>query len=145
MALLPQSLCLSLVLPPGIVGDVTSLRFLTGKAAKQAPELRGKDVAIPELSRDQALKFDPPDYPGGAQQKHLEGVCAMHVVVSADGQPRKIEITQSTGTPDLDDACLNIIRTARFIPAERDGQPVAAATDIWLAWRLNAKGPSQPK
>jgi TonB family protein len=110
--------------------------FLTGLPAKQSPELRGKGVAIPELARDQVLNFDPPYYPETALQQHKEGVCVMHIVVAADGQPRKIEITEPTGTPDLDSACVSTIRAAKFIPAQRDGKSVAAATDVWLAWRL---------
>jgi TonB family protein len=115
---------------------VLPIVWTTGMPAKQSSESRGKNVVIPELSRDQTLNLDPPYYPESAKQQHKEGVCAMHIVVSAEGQLRKIELTETAGTPDLDSACLNAIRAAKFIPAQRDGQSVAAATDVWLAWRL---------
>jgi TonB family protein len=60
----------------------------------------------------------------------------MHIVISAEGETRQIKLTRSTDSPELDSACVDVMRAARFMPAQRDGQNVAAATEVWLAWRL---------
>jgi hypothetical protein len=36
----------------------------------------------------------------------------------------------------VDAAWRDAIYAAVFVPAKRDGIPVAAASEVWLAWRL---------
>jgi TonB family protein len=123
----------------GEVGErwnILPIKWMMGRPARPSSESSGRDVAIPELARDQTLKLEPPYYPEAAMQQRKEGVCTVHLVVSAQGEIRKATLTQSTAFLELDNACLDVIHAARFIPARRDGQSVAAATDVWLRWRL---------
>lgn len=113
--------------------EVLPFRWLATSAHKYSSP---REVAVPNLARDQTLNVDPPYYPISARQQRKEGVCAMHIVVAADGEIRNIKITLSTDIPELDSACLDAMHAARFVPAQRDGQNVAAGTDVWLAWRL---------
>lgn len=93
-------------------------------------------MAIPQLSRDQTLNLDPPYYPPIAFLQRKEGVCAIHIRVSVEGEIRELALRQSTGSSELDNACLETMHAAHFLPAQRAGEPVAASTDVWLAWRL---------
>lgn len=93
-------------------------------------------LPVPLLARDQTLHVDPSHYPEPALTSRKEGVCAIHIVVDATGEAQHVTITRTTGTPELDSACVDAIRAARFTPARRGDQNVAAATDVWLRWVL---------
>ena len=69
----------------------------------------------------------------------------MQILVSAAGDIDQIQLTKSTGWEDLDTACLDAMYAAEFIPAQRDGQTVAAATTVYLAWRLPEVSSPTPK
>ena len=102
------------------------------------PRISANDAArgrIPQLA-DQALLMDPPYYPEAAIKEHQEGVCRVHVEVSAAGDFDDLRITKSSGDARLDRACLDTLYAADFIPPREDGKAVAAATDVYLAWRL---------
>jgi TonB family protein len=99
------------------------------------PILENGAAAIPKLA-DQVLNVDPPYYPESALKARKQGICEMHVRVSASGGVEKLEMKRSTGVKELDTACLDAIYAAQFTPAQRAGQNVEAAADVWLAWRL---------
>jgi TonB family protein len=63
---------------------------------------------------------------------HEEGVCAMHVVVSAGGDAQQVELTRSTGNAALDEACVKAVREAHFTPAHREDRDVVGMTTIWI-------------
>lgn len=94
------------------------------------------DPAIPQLRARGPLHVLPADYPAAALAQHAQGRCLLHVAVTARGEVDSVEVTQSTGSPDLDGACVSAIRTSGFVPAMHDGQPVAGQTDVLLDWRL---------
>jgi TonB family protein len=85
---------------------------------------------------DQLLLVDAPYYPAAAIKEHKEGVCRLHVEVSAAGDVDDIQLTKSTGDARLDRACLDVMYAADFIPPQEDGKFIAGATDVYLAWRL---------
>jgi TonB family protein len=67
----------------------------------------------------------------------------MHVTVSSAGDVDAIEISQSTGSAELDRACFDAIYDAPFVPATREGKPVLGTTDVVLLWRLpSSTGPA---
>jgi TonB family protein len=130
------------MIPATIAGEaidkwvIIPIKWEFGPSPKKPPAKALSEVPMPKLADDQELHVDPPYYPPAALQQRKEGVCTMHAVVSASGDVEKIQLTKSTGFNELDTACLDAMYAARFIPAQRDGQNIAAATDVWLAWRL---------
>ncbi len=94
------------------------------------------ETPIHRLADNQLLHVDPPYYPASAIQAHQEGVCTIHVTVSAGGDVEDLKVTHSTGIDSLDVACQDAIYSAQFVPAQLDGKAVEATTDVWLAWRL---------
>jgi TonB family protein len=105
-------------------------------AKKLPPAKQPNEAPIPRLADEQELHVDPPYYPASAVQERQEGICTMHVIVSAAGDVEHLALTRSTGVNSLDTACQDALYAAQFIPAKRDGQTIEAATDVWLAWRL---------
>jgi TonB family protein len=94
------------------------------------------DPAIPILRQGDAMHMTAPYYPEAAVAARAHGICKLHVTVSEAGDVDALEITQSTGSVDLDQACLDAIYGAPFLPARREGKFVSASTDVVLDWRL---------
>jgi TonB family protein len=94
------------------------------------------DPAIPALRQGDAMHVVPPYYPEAAIGARAHGICKLHVTVSEAGDVDALDITQSTGSVDLDQACLDAIYDAPFIPGRREGKFVSDTTDIVLDWRL---------
>jgi TonB family protein len=120
------------------------MKWMKGPSAPLAPVHDVSDTPIPQLT-DQDFHLDPPYYPELALKLGRTGFCAMQILVSAAGDIDQIQLTKSTGWEDLDTACLDAMYAAEFIPAQRDGQTVAAATTVYLAWRLPEVSSPTPK
>ena len=93
------------------------------------------DPSIPQLSAGGAM-HPLPNYPADALAQRAHGICKMHITVSAAGAVSSIELTQSTGSESLDDACKEAIYESAFVPATHGPAPVSGATDVAILWRL---------
>jgi TonB family protein len=78
----------------------------------------------------------PDYYPDEALKIHVEGDCAVHALIAEDGGPREISVTQSTGFPTLDQACVLAIQQAQILPKKDKGIAVEGSIDINMSWRL---------
>ena len=76
------------------------------------------------------------DYPTRALREERAGVSSFRVTVGADGRVTSCQITNSSGSPDLDEAtCSNVTRRARFTPAtDGDGQPTTGSYSNRIRW-----------
>jgi TonB family protein len=77
-----------------------------------------------------------PRYPAEALAQRAHGICKMHIAVTEKGAVSSIEITQSTGSAALDEACKEAIYGSPIMPATNEGQPVSGTTDVAIDWRL---------
>jgi TonB family protein len=93
------------------------------------------DPAIPQLPAGGAM-HPLPHYPADALAQGAHGICKMHITVAASGAVSSIEITQSTGSGSLDEACKEAVYRSAFSPATSEGQPVSGSTDVAIDWRL---------
>jgi TonB family protein len=126
---------------PGETGGRTyfSIRWLFDRKAeeeddRQRPQVK-VDPSIPQLPASGGI-HPLPNYPADAFAQHAHGICKMHITVSATGAVSSIEITQSTGTGSLDDACKEAINKSTFVPATDGKEPVSGTTDVAILWRL---------
>ena len=61
--------------------------------------------------------YPPPKYPTLALQRHEEGTVNVYIEVGTDGQPTKVEVRDGSGSPLLDKAAVEIVRSRwRFPP-----------------------------
>jgi protein TonB len=67
-----------------------------------------------------------PEYPDGARRLRAEGqvLCRLHV--DAHGAVTAVDVEESSGHPDLDQAAAQGLKTGRFRPATLVGEPIAA-------------------
>ncbi len=93
------------------------------------------DPSIPRLPSGGAMNPLPP-YPAEALAQRAHGICRMHVAVTEKGAVSSIEITQSTGSAALDEACKQAIYGSPIMPATNEGQAVSGTTDVAIDWRL---------
>jgi protein TonB len=78
-----------------------------------------------------------PPYPVVAQRLHKEGVVTLSVLVAADGRPEEVRVLESSGFPPLDESAVSTVRARwRFVPARRNGTPVADRVTVPIRFRL---------
>ncbi len=65
------------------------------------------------------LKNPAPEYPALAQRRGWEGTVLLRVQVLASGTPGEIQIQQSSGHEQLDQAALAAVQRWRFVPAKQ--------------------------
>jgi len=117
-------------------------------AAPQAPAAPpGPDVAAvprepssPPDFRAAYLRNPPPGYPAAARRNGEEGTVTLRVLVSAEGAPREVALERSSGSSLLDAAALATVKTWRFSPARRGGEPQEAWVLVPIVFRLEPRG-----
>jgi TonB family protein len=88
------------------------------------------------VSAPRAILAPDPEYPKRARKKHQQGRVIFYVVVTEQGLPRDIKITQSL-TPELDAKAYQAVSNWKFSPAMKDGKPVAVLISIEMNFKLH--------
>ncbi len=78
----------------------------------------------------------PPAYPVGAMRRGDTGTVLVKVDVGIDGVPTNVQVMSRSGSRDLDRAAVEAVRGWRFMPAQRDGQPVSGSLMIPIDFNL---------
>jgi protein TonB len=103
------------------------------KKVPTAPEPRKpRKPVTPRLTEARAIagRNPQPEYPREAQRRGLSGRVLLRVDVAADGSVADVDFAQRSGTPELDRAAMRAVRKWRFVPARRDGKPVASRVNV---------------
>jgi protein TonB len=79
--------------------------------------------AEPDYRADYLNNPRPP-YPMAARRMGYHGKVVLNVEVLAEGKAGEVKLQQSSGYEMLDNAALQTVKTWRFTPARRLGQPV---------------------
>jgi periplasmic protein TonB len=77
-----------------------------------------------------------PSYPSTARRLGVQGTTLLRVHVLEDGRVGGIDVEQSAGHPDLDQAATDAVRRWRFEPARRGEQAVAMWVRLPVEFRL---------
>uniref|UniRef100_UPI0021DAB54F energy transducer TonB n=1 Tax=Pseudomonas sp. RIT-PI-S TaxID=3035295 RepID=UPI0021DAB54F len=81
------------------------------------------------------LKNPAPEYPSLAQRRGWEGTVLLRVHVLASGSPAEIQVQQSAGRQQLDEAAVAAVKRWSFVPAKQGTQPV----DGWVTVPIDFK------
>lgn len=76
-----------------------------------------------------------PDYSDEARHAKFQGSVLLWLVVGRDGLPKDVRIVRSVGL-GLDERALAAVRSWRFDPGRKDGQPVATQINVEVSFRL---------
>ncbi len=98
----------------------------------------------PVVSQAATAKGDPhqwitnDDYPPSAIREERQGVSAIAWTINEQGRAENCRVTQSSGSPDLDDtACRLITRRAKYTPAkDQAGNPIKQTASLRFRWVL---------
>jgi len=86
----------------------------------------GSAPSAEELDRQPQIRSTTkPVYPPAALQARIGGVVLLRVLVSATGEPTRVEVSRSVQA-DLDSAAVSAVRRWRFDPGQKAGMPVEA-------------------
>lgn len=76
-----------------------------------------------------------PEYSEEARKAKYQGVVVLYVIVDPTGKARDIRVARSLGL-GLDEKAIEAVRSWRFEPARKDGQPVPVAVNIEVNFSL---------
>lgn len=82
------------------------------------------------------LRNKQPSYPEIARRRGYTGEVLLSVLVDAGGAVTDIKIHHSSGHSILDKAALQAVRNWLFLPATRNGRPVAMRVDVPVRFQL---------
>jgi protein TonB len=92
---------------------------------------RQPDAAAPAPPTEvTALETPPPQYPLDAACNGTGGVSTLKVIVGPAGTPSDVSVLRGSGTASLDEAAVAAVKTWKFKPATRAGQPVAQTINV---------------
>ncbi len=78
----------------------------------------------------------PPAYPADAIVRGLEGTVVLRLTIDASGRVADVEVVDSSGHAELDEAAVEAVRKWRGQPAQRNGRPVASRQLLPIRFRL---------
>lgn len=78
-----------------------------------------------------------PKYPRASRERGEEGTVRLRLKIDASGFVVDAEVVSSTGFRLLDEAAVNAVKAAKFIPARLRGEPVSSTAEIKLDFRLD--------
>jgi formylglycine-generating enzyme len=76
-----------------------------------------------------------PAYSEEARKAKSEGSVLISIIVDAEGRARNVKVIRKFGL-GLDENAVEAVRLWRFIPAQKDGKPVASQANIEVNFRL---------
>lgn len=87
------------------------------------------------VSAPRAIFAPDPEYSEEARKAKWQGTVVLWVVIGPDGKPRDVRVQRSLGM-GLDEKAIEAVRTWKFDPAKKDGQPVAVQVNVEVNFRL---------
>ena len=123
----PQVPVVTVVPPPMLVVSVAEPVAAVAAPAPPAPApapapapttVQGGDLGT------QMMSGKPPRYPIESRRKREEGTVVLALVLGLDGRVESISISRSSGFVRLDEAARDAVRSWRWAPTIRGGQPV---------------------
>lgn len=86
-----------------------------------------KSSGLPGLSKRPAIDKSTalPEYPASAVRNNDEGTTSVESCLTVEGRLVDIRISKSSGSKALDEATLAWAKTAKYTPAEFNGEPFA--------------------
>ena len=87
------------------------------------------------VSAPHAIYAPDPEYSEEARKAKFQGTVVLWMVVAPDGLPHDVRVMRSAGM-GLDERAIETVKTWRFDPARKDGQPVAVQISVEVSFRL---------
>jgi len=86
------------------------------------------------------MDLKPPTYPRKERRQGKEGWVQLNFMVSAEGKPYEVVVTDSTGIEAFETAALRTVTGWTFEPALMDGVPIDAGSSFKIKFALSGPG-----
>jgi len=96
-----------------------------------------KTVFTPPSFQAAYLHNPAPVYPRLSKRRGEQGQVLLRVQVTPQGHADRVNIKQSSGSVRLDKAAQQTVRQWRFVPAQKNGQPITAWVIVPIIFKLN--------
>jgi protein TonB len=118
---------------------ITQVTTITPPPPPQAPpKPQAPAISSPVLAAGSGNTCLSRYYPALAQRLNHEGASLITVHVGADGSVQGVDIAESSGHDELDQAAIKCVQDRwRFKPAIQNNQPVAATKQYRIVWKLS--------
>lgn len=114
----------------------------TGSQPGGAPDNGTKPLRVGGGVSAPKVLYDPdPSYSEAASRAGYQGTVVLWLVVESNGMPDRIRVQRSIGM-GLDEAAIAAVKTWRFQPAMRNGQPVPVQINVEVNFRRDGGGPT---
>ena len=87
------------------------------------------------VSAPRAIYSPDPEYSEEARKAKYQGDVILWVVIGPDGRVHDVKVARTLGL-GLDEKAVEAVKTWRFEPARKDGQPVAVQLNIDVTFHL---------
>jgi len=87
------------------------------------------------VSAPRAIYQPDPEYSDEARKAKYQGVVVLWVVIGPDGRVKDMKVQRALGL-GLDEKAMEAVKTWRFEPARKDGQPVSVMVNVEVNFRL---------
>jgi protein TonB len=116
--------------PGGIVGGIV------GGVPKEAPPPPDKPIRVGgQIKSPRKLRDAAPAYPEVAKQARIEGVVILEAVISPEGRVTDVKVLR--GSPLLDDAAVNAVKSWVYTPTLLNGVPVPVVMTVTVSFKLS--------
>jgi TonB family protein len=112
--------------PAGGTGKELLVSFSSGERSGA-----GSSLAVPRYGQNRE-----PYYPATAREQGWQGTALLKVWVLKNGTVGSLEIKRSSGYSILDRSALKAVKEWKFVPAQKDGQPIEIGVEIPVTFRL---------
>jgi len=119
----------------GLANDDTKPATQSAVATQPASGEKPPIVLPNGIRAAQAIFAPDPDYSEEARKAKLSGTVVLSLVISAEGVPKDIKVVGPLGD-GLDEKAVETIKTWKFQPAMKDGEPVALPAVIEVQFHL---------
>ncbi|WP_028917685.1 energy transducer TonB [Pseudoxanthomonas sp. J35] len=85
---------------------------------------------VPAPTEVAALDTPPPQYPIELACAGIGGQTVLGLEIGVEGAPTRVDLIRSSGNAQLDQLAQETVRTWKFRPATRAGQPVAQKIQV---------------
>ncbi len=92
-------------------------------------------IVLPSSDADYLSNPKPP-YPPMSKRLSEQGKVIVRVLISAEGQPLKAELRQSSGFERLDQSALATVMKWRYVPGKRDGVAETMSFNVPITFQL---------
>ena len=87
------------------------------------------------VSAPRPIYAPDPEYSEEARKAKFQGIVVLWMIVTPDGRTHDVRVARTAGM-GLDEKAIEAVRTWRFEPARKDGQPVAVQISVEVSFRL---------